>query len=109
MVPNPNLPLLHTHRTEIKTDHAEPLGDPPGPNFSVDPLEEFSSWYPPVWCLPSELDYSLVGIPAGTQAYKKVKNFFHESLPETEVDIISIQQVQNFLHWDKYQRCQTGG
>ncbi|XP_054480881.1 protein mono-ADP-ribosyltransferase TIPARP-like [Anoplopoma fimbria] len=82
----------------------EPDGDPPGANFSVDPLEEFSSWYPPVWCLDSEQDYSLVDLPAGTQAYRSVQNFFYETLPETKVDIIGIQQVQNLLHWDKYQR-----
>ncbi|XP_045927688.1 protein mono-ADP-ribosyltransferase TIPARP-like [Micropterus dolomieu] len=86
-------------QTGIKT-----ASDPPPANFSVDPLEEFSSWYPPVWCLASEQDYSLVDVPAGTQAYRAVQNHFHESLPETKVDIISIQQVQNLLHWDKYQR-----
>ncbi|XP_031715152.1 protein mono-ADP-ribosyltransferase TIPARP-like [Anarrhichthys ocellatus] len=82
----------------------EPVGDLPGANFSVDPLEEFSSWYPPVWCLDSAQDYSLVDLPAGTQAYRSVQNFFYESLPETEVDVVGIQQVQNLLHWDKYQR-----
>ncbi|XP_044041753.1 protein mono-ADP-ribosyltransferase TIPARP-like [Siniperca chuatsi] len=91
-------------QTGIQTDPIEPASDPPGANFSVDPLEEFSSWYPPVWCLASEQDYSLVDVPAGTQAYRVVQNLFHESLPETKVDIIGIQQVQNLLHWDKYQR-----
>ncbi|XP_022604820.1 TCDD-inducible poly [ADP-ribose] polymerase-like [Seriola dumerili] len=83
------------------TDPTEPAS---GANFSVNPLEEFTSWYPPVWCLASEEDYSLVDVPAGTQAYRKVQSLFYESLPETKVDIISIQQVQNVLHWDKYQR-----
>ncbi|XP_074481935.1 protein mono-ADP-ribosyltransferase TIPARP-like [Sebastes fasciatus] len=82
----------------------EPDADPPGANFSVDPLEEFSSWYPPVWRLDSEQDYSLVDVPAGTRAYQSVQNLFSESLPETKADILSIQQVQNLLHWDKYQR-----
>ncbi|KAM9334659.1 protein mono-ADP-ribosyltransferase TIPARP-like [Symphorus nematophorus] len=91
-------------RTGIQTEPTEPAGDPPAANFSVDPLEEFSSWYPPVWCLSSEQDYSLVDVPACTQAYRTVQNLFHESLPESQVDIISIQQVQNLLHWDKYQR-----
>ncbi len=99
-----SLPLLPTPRTGIQTDPTEPASDPPGANFSVDPLEEFSSWYPPVWCLASEQDYSLVDVPAGTQSYRRVQNRFYESLPESKVDIINIQQVQNLLHWDKYQR-----
>uniref|UniRef100_A0A3B3VK78 TCDD-inducible poly [ADP-ribose] polymerase-like n=1 Tax=Poecilia latipinna TaxID=48699 RepID=A0A3B3VK78_9TELE len=70
----------------------------------VDPLQEFSSWYPPVWLQGSEEDYLLVDVPAGTQASRSIKKFFHENLPETKVDIISIQQIQNLLHWDKYQR-----
>ncbi|XP_043964090.1 protein mono-ADP-ribosyltransferase TIPARP-like [Gambusia affinis] len=76
-------------------------------NFSIDPLQEFSSWYPPVWLQGSEEDYRLVDVPAGTQAYRIVKKFFHENLPETTMDIISIQQIQNLLHWDKYQRQKT--
>ncbi|XP_033931057.1 protein mono-ADP-ribosyltransferase TIPARP-like [Pseudochaenichthys georgianus] len=91
-------------KTGIQSDPAEPVSDPPGADLSVDPLKEFSSWYPPVWCLASEQDFSLVELPAGTAAYRSVQHFFHESLPETEVDIISIQQVENLLHWDKYQR-----
>ncbi|XP_071358051.1 protein mono-ADP-ribosyltransferase TIPARP-like [Trachinotus anak] len=89
-------------QTAIQTDPT--ASDPPGANFSMDPLEEFRSWYPPVWRLASEGEYSLVNVPAGTQAYRKVQSFFYESLPETKVDIVSIQQVQNLLHWDKYQR-----
>ncbi|KAK2859089.1 hypothetical protein Q5P01_003709 [Channa striata] len=91
-------------RTGIHRESPKAASDPPGPNFSVNPLEEFSSWYPPVWHLPSEENYSLVDVPAGTQAHKSVRNLFYESMPETRVDIISIQQVQNRLHWDKYQR-----
>ncbi|XP_051249109.1 protein mono-ADP-ribosyltransferase TIPARP-like [Dicentrarchus labrax] len=87
-------------QTGIQTDPTKP----PAAHFSVDPLVEFSSWYPPVWCVTPEQDYSLVDVPASTEAYKRVKNLFYESLPESEVDIISIQQVQNLLHWDKYQR-----
>ncbi|XP_026219305.1 protein mono-ADP-ribosyltransferase TIPARP-like isoform X2 [Anabas testudineus] len=99
--PESMLPYLHTG---IITNSPDATRDPPGANFSVDPLEEFSSWYPPVWCLPSEDDYKLVTVPAGTQAYCTVRNLFCEGMPETKVDIISIQQVQNLLHWDKYQR-----
>nr|XP_046235741.1 protein mono-ADP-ribosyltransferase TIPARP-like [Scatophagus argus]XP_046235742.1 protein mono-ADP-ribosyltransferase TIPARP-like [Scatophagus argus]XP_046235743.1 protein mono-ADP-ribosyltransferase TIPARP-like [Scatophagus argus] len=94
-------------RTGIWTEPPGPVGVPPATNFSVDPLEDFRSWYPPVWCLASEQDYSLVDVPAETRAYKTVRSFFYNSLPETEVDIISIQQVQNLLHWDKYQRHKT--
>ncbi|GAA6221073.1 TCDD-inducible poly [ADP-ribose] polymerase-like [Lates japonicus] len=99
--PESMLPYL---QTVIQTDLTEPAGDPPGANFNVDPLEDFSSWYPPVWCLASEEEYSLVDVPRGTQAYCRILNFFSETLPETKVDIISIQQVQNLLHWDKFQR-----
>ncbi|XP_073337281.1 protein mono-ADP-ribosyltransferase TIPARP-like [Pagrus major] len=91
-------------RTGIQTDRIEPVSDPPAANFNVDPLAEFSSWYPPVWSPFSEQDYSLVDVPAGTQAYQSVQGLFYESLPEIEVDLVSIQQVQNLLHWDKYQR-----
>ncbi|XP_042367633.1 protein mono-ADP-ribosyltransferase TIPARP-like isoform X2 [Plectropomus leopardus] len=91
-------------QTGVQTDSTQPATDPPAANFNVDPLKEFSSWYPPVWCPSPEQDYSLVDVPAGTEAYRSVHNLFCESLPETRVDIISIQQVQNLLHWDKYQR-----
>lgn len=77
---------------------------PPGANFSVDPLEEFSSWYPPVWCQAPGQDYSLVDVPTGTLAYQRIRERFYKTLPETKVDIIGIQQVQNLLYWDKYQR-----
>ncbi|XP_040886090.1 protein mono-ADP-ribosyltransferase TIPARP-like [Toxotes jaculatrix] len=91
-------------QTGIQTDTTVPASDPPGANFNVDPLEKFSSWYPPVWCRASEEEYRLLDVPVGTLAYWRVQNLFYESLPETRVDIISIQQVQNLLHWDKYQR-----
>uniref|UniRef100_A0A3P8TVS6 Poly [ADP-ribose] polymerase n=1 Tax=Amphiprion percula TaxID=161767 RepID=A0A3P8TVS6_AMPPE len=91
-------------QTGIQCDSPQPVGDPPGMNFSVDPLEEFSSWYPPVWRLASEQECSLVDVPVGTQAYQKIRNLVHESMTEAMVDVISIQQVQNVLHWDKYQR-----
>ncbi|KAE8281271.1 TCDD-inducible poly [ADP-ribose] polymerase [Larimichthys crocea] len=88
-------------QTQIQTDSTS---DPPAANFSVDPLEEFSSWYPPVWCSAPERDYTLVDVPPGTQAYSSVQKFFFETMDETEVDIVSILQIQNVLHWDKYQR-----
>nr|XP_057934299.1 protein mono-ADP-ribosyltransferase TIPARP-like [Doryrhamphus excisus] len=91
-------------RTGVLTEHTQPLLDPPQPNFSVDPLEDFTSWYPPVWSLASGQDYSLVEVPACSWAFKTTQKVFHESLPETKVDIISIHMVQNVLHWDKYQR-----
>ncbi|XP_034435003.1 protein mono-ADP-ribosyltransferase TIPARP-like [Hippoglossus hippoglossus] len=91
-------------QTGILLEPTRPAGDPPGANFSMDPLEEFSSWYPPVWCLAPEEEYNLVDVPAGTQAHHRVCNFFYQSLSKIKVDVISIQQVQNLLHWDKYQR-----
>lgn len=92
------------HRTGIQNESSELLGDPPAANFSVDPLKEFSFWYPPVWSPVFGQDYTLVDVPRGTLAFKTVQSFFNESLPETAVDIVSIQQVQNLLLWDKYQR-----
>uniref|UniRef100_A0A665VBZ1 Poly [ADP-ribose] polymerase n=1 Tax=Echeneis naucrates TaxID=173247 RepID=A0A665VBZ1_ECHNA len=93
-----------TLRTGLQTDSTERAGDPPEANFSIDPLEEFTSWYPPVWRLASKEDYSLIDVPAGTKTYWKVQSVFYESMSETRVDIVSIQQLQNLLHWDKYQR-----
>uniref|UniRef100_A0A3B4ZTK8 TCDD-inducible poly [ADP-ribose] polymerase-like n=1 Tax=Stegastes partitus TaxID=144197 RepID=A0A3B4ZTK8_9TELE len=91
-------------QTGIQSDSTQPIRDPPDANFNVDPLEEFSSWYPPVWRQASEQDCSIVDVPAGTRAYKSIQNLFYESMSETAVDVIGIQQVQNVLHWDKYQR-----
>uniref|UniRef100_A0A3P9QH12 TCDD-inducible poly [ADP-ribose] polymerase-like n=1 Tax=Poecilia reticulata TaxID=8081 RepID=A0A3P9QH12_POERE len=45
--------------------------------------------------------------PNAAAASRSIKRFFHKNLPETKVDIISIQQIQNLLHWDKYQRQKT--
>ncbi|XP_077355929.1 protein mono-ADP-ribosyltransferase TIPARP-like isoform X2 [Festucalex cinctus] len=73
-------------------------------NFNVNPLEDFSTWYPPVWCLGLDQDCRLVDVPVGTHAFNTVRKFFYKSLPETKVEIVVIQQVQNVLHWDKYQR-----
>lgn len=81
-----------------------PIQYPYQPNFNIDPLEDFATWYPPVWCLALEQDCHLVDVPIGTQAFLKVRKLFYKSLPETKADIVAIQQVQNFLHWDKYQR-----
>ncbi|XP_030576379.1 protein mono-ADP-ribosyltransferase TIPARP [Archocentrus centrarchus] len=91
-------------QTQILPVSMEPNCYPPGANFSVDPLAEFSSWYPPVWCQASGQDYGLVDVPAGTLAYQRIQELFYGTLPETKVDIIGIQQIQNLFHWDKYQR-----
>ncbi|KAM6895748.1 protein mono-ADP-ribosyltransferase TIPARP-like [Xenentodon cancila] len=91
-------------KTGIQLDSLLPDPHPSGSNFSVDPLEEFSSWYPPVWRRQTADEFSLLDVPFGSQAFQSVQNLFHKSLPETKVDVISIQQVQNLLHWDKYQR-----
>ncbi|KAK6314688.1 hypothetical protein J4Q44_G00142170 [Coregonus suidteri] len=103
-----SLKSLRTHlRTGILLDCLAGTSTEPSPaNFSVDPLEEFSTWYPPVWT-PSptpDQDYSMVEVPASTQAFQKVHSLFHKTLLETRVDIVSIHQIQNVLHWDKFQR-----
>ncbi|XP_034019403.1 protein mono-ADP-ribosyltransferase TIPARP-like [Thalassophryne amazonica] len=94
-------------KTGVQIESTQPIGEPPASNFSIDPFEEFSSWYPPVWLMPSEEDYSLVEVPAGTRVYCSVRDLFHATLCESITDIISIHQVQNLLHWDKYQRYKT--
>uniref|UniRef100_A0A3B5MAT0 Poly [ADP-ribose] polymerase n=2 Tax=Xiphophorus couchianus TaxID=32473 RepID=A0A3B5MAT0_9TELE len=94
-------------KSGIQSDFANCDPNAAAANFTIDPLQEFSSWYPPVWLQGSEEDYRLVDVPAGTQAYRSIKKFFHENLPETKIDIISLQQIQNLLHWDKYQRQKT--
>ncbi|XP_061894940.1 protein mono-ADP-ribosyltransferase TIPARP-like isoform X2 [Entelurus aequoreus] len=85
----------------LKTEPAQPFLQP---NFSVDPLEDFTSWYPPVWSLDSKQDMNLVNVPACSRAFKTVQKVFNEGLHERMVDIVSIYMVQNALHWDKYQR-----
>ncbi|XP_024860753.1 protein mono-ADP-ribosyltransferase TIPARP [Kryptolebias marmoratus] len=91
-------------KTGIQVGVSQPDSGPPGSAFSVNPLEEFTSWYPPVWLRPAGEDYSLVDVPIGTRAHRTVEDLFHESLSETSMEIVSIQQVQNLFHWDKYQR-----
>ncbi|KAM4712359.1 protein mono-ADP-ribosyltransferase TIPARP-like [Anableps anableps] len=100
--------FMHPHlKTGIQSDFGHLDTNTAGTNFSIDPLQEFSSWYPPVWHQATEEDYRLVDVPARTRAYRSIKKFFHENLPETKIDVVSIQQTQNLLHWDKYQRQKT--
>ncbi|XP_045065562.1 protein mono-ADP-ribosyltransferase TIPARP-like [Coregonus clupeaformis] len=102
-----NLQVVDWFRTGILLDCLAGTSTEPSPaNFSVDPLEEFSTWYPPVWT-PSptpDQDYSMVEVPASTQAFQKIHSLFHKTLLETRVEIVSIHQIQNVLHWDKFQR-----
>ncbi|KAL4625003.1 TCDD-inducible poly-like [Arapaima gigas] len=74
------------------------------PNFNLDPLVEFFTWYPPVWTPTHNQDVSLVEVPFGVEVYQKVHNLFHSTMLETRVEIVSIQQIQNVFQWDKYQR-----
>ncbi|XP_061571250.1 protein mono-ADP-ribosyltransferase TIPARP-like [Cololabis saira] len=97
--------MQHHLKTGIPLDYYLPECDPRWSNFSVDPLEEFSSWYPPVWLRQSpEREFCLVDVPLGSRVYRIVQDLFHEGLPETKMDVVNIQQVQNRFHWDKYQR-----
>ncbi|XP_015231143.1 PREDICTED: poly [ADP-ribose] polymerase 11 [Cyprinodon variegatus] len=100
--------LMQPHlKTGIQFDSAHPDSCAAGANFSIDPLQDFDSWYPPVWLQEKVEEYRLVDVPAGTLAYQSIKDLFHQSLSESQMDVISIQQVQNLLHWDKYQRQKT--
>ncbi|KAJ8261917.1 hypothetical protein GJAV_G00159960 [Gymnothorax javanicus] len=74
------------------------------PSLSVDPLQEFSSWYPPVWTLCPDQGFSLVEVPPNSKAYQSIHCLFHSTLSETKLEIVSIQQVQNIFLWDKYRR-----
>ncbi|KAJ8261916.1 hypothetical protein GJAV_G00159950 [Gymnothorax javanicus] len=74
------------------------------PKLSVDPLQEFSSWYPPVWTLCPDQGFSLVEVPPNSKAYQSIHCLFHSTLSEFTTEIISIQQVQNVFQWDKYRR-----
>lgn len=99
------------YRTGILLDGlAGTFTEPSSANFSIDPLGEFSTWYPPVWTPSSapDQDYSMVDVPANTQAFQKVHCLFHKTLSETRVEIVSLHQIQNVLHWDKFQRCGWG-
>ncbi|XP_064199024.1 uncharacterized protein LOC135259072 [Anguilla rostrata] len=86
------------------------LGEPPRPfgqvlpRLSVDPLQEFSSWYPPVWNLSPNQGFSLVEVPPSAKAYQSIHCLFYSTMNETKTEIISIQQVQNIFHWDRYRR-----
>ncbi|XP_061523567.1 protein mono-ADP-ribosyltransferase TIPARP-like [Phycodurus eques] len=96
---------LESLRPHLKTVvQTEPIQHAHHPNFNTDPLEDFTTWYPPIWCLTLEQDCCVIDVPAGTRAFLAVQKLFYDSLSETKVDVIVIQQVQNFLHWDKYQR-----
>ncbi|KAJ8391030.1 hypothetical protein AAFF_G00096510 [Aldrovandia affinis] len=74
------------------------------PSLSVDPLQEFSSWYPPVWTLSPDQGFSLVEVPPSTNVYQSIYSLFHSTMSETKLEIVSIEQVQNIFQWDKYQR-----
>ncbi|XP_068505771.1 protein mono-ADP-ribosyltransferase TIPARP-like isoform X2 [Syngnathus scovelli] len=82
----------------------DPIPQPFHPNFNVDPLENFTTWYPPVWQLDTAEECRLLDVPPQTKTFQMIQKVFYQSLPETKVDIVIIQQVQNTLHWDKYQR-----
>ncbi|MBN3306321.1 PARPT polymerase, partial [Amia calva] len=74
-------------------------------NCSVDPLAEFSSWYPPVWTMmPAQEEFTRVEVKPCEEAYQKIYGLFHKTMSETMVEIVSIQQIQNIFQWDKYRR-----
>ncbi|KAM6984727.1 protein mono-ADP-ribosyltransferase TIPARP-like [Aplochiton taeniatus] len=97
--------LINPHlRTGVNIGCSTAPMEPPAANFNIDPLEQFSTWYPPVWDLSTEKDYSMLDVPVNSLAYLKVQSMFHKTLSENKTDILSIHQLQNILHWDKFQR-----
>ncbi|KAJ8381819.1 hypothetical protein SKAU_G00025970 [Synaphobranchus kaupii] len=72
------------------------------PSLTVDPLQKFSSWYPPVWT--PDQGFSLVEVPPSAKAYQSIHCLFYSTMSETKLEIVSIQQVQNMFQWDKYRR-----
>nr|XP_061809560.1 protein mono-ADP-ribosyltransferase TIPARP-like [Nerophis lumbriciformis] len=100
---HPHLKLMALQHLIYRTGgQMEPLQAVVDPKFSMVPMED--TLITPFWRLGVEADSCLVDVPVGTEAFFKVQKFFYDSLPETKVDIVVIQQVQNFLHWDNYQR-----
>ncbi|KAI1888559.1 hypothetical protein AGOR_G00186420 [Albula goreensis] len=90
-------------KTVVLVDTSTPVSQDLS-SLNVDPLQEFSSWYPPVWTLTPDQGYSLVEVPPNSKAYQSIHSMFHQTLSENKVEIISILQVQNVFQWDKYQR-----
>ncbi|XP_036374374.1 protein mono-ADP-ribosyltransferase TIPARP-like [Megalops cyprinoides] len=90
-------------KTVLLGEASQPAGEVL-PSVSVDPLQEFSSWYPPVWTLSSGQGFSLLEVPPSTEAYQKIHSLFHSTMSEIKMEIVSIQQVQNEFQWDKYRR-----
>ncbi|XP_036374373.1 protein mono-ADP-ribosyltransferase TIPARP-like [Megalops cyprinoides] len=91
-------------KSHLKTGEAsQPTGEVLA-SVSVDPLQEFNSWYPPVWTLSPGQDFSLLEVPPSAEAYQKIHSLFHSTMSEIKMEIVSIQQVQNKFQWDKYRR-----
>uniref|UniRef100_W5NII2 TCDD-inducible poly [ADP-ribose] polymerase-like n=1 Tax=Lepisosteus oculatus TaxID=7918 RepID=W5NII2_LEPOC len=73
--------------------------------YDFDPLSEFRSWYPPVWTMPLAQDeFKKVDVPPWEQAFYTIYELFYTTMSEMEVEIVSIQQIQNIFQWDKYRR-----
>ncbi|KAJ8381818.1 hypothetical protein SKAU_G00025960 [Synaphobranchus kaupii] len=90
-------------KTVVLGETRQPFGEVL-PSLSVDPLQEFSSWYPPVWTLSPDQGFSLVEVPPSAKAYQSIHCLFYSTMSETKTEIISIEQVQNIFQWDKYRR-----
>ncbi|XP_077565391.1 protein mono-ADP-ribosyltransferase TIPARP-like isoform X2 [Stigmatopora nigra] len=95
-----SLKSLHPHlKTGVQTAPSLAAFDP---NFNMVPLG--STLSPPFWRVGLGADFGLMNVPVGSQVFMSVREFFFNTIPENEVDIVDIQQVQNFAHWEKYQR-----
>ncbi|KAK6318120.1 hypothetical protein J4Q44_G00114110 [Coregonus suidteri] len=79
-----------------------PVGQVTLPSLEVDPMENFNCRYPPMWTLSPGNPFSMLEVPPGTLVYRTVHDLFHRTMPESQAQITSLQQVQNTFQWDKY-------
>ncbi|MBN3297737.1 PARPT polymerase, partial [Amia calva] len=72
--------------------------------FSENPLSRIFSNYPLTWVpdLPNTECFAKIPVPATSEAYLHVHRLLHQTLPETDVYIIAIDQIQNEWLWSKY-------
>lgn len=96
--------MCFLHRTGILSEIFPTPTGPPAAHFKKDPLAEFCTWYPPVWGPNPEQNNRIMEVPVLSLAYQKIYSLFHQSMSETKVEILSIWQIHNVLHWDKFQR-----
>ncbi|XP_028661170.1 protein mono-ADP-ribosyltransferase TIPARP-like isoform X1 [Erpetoichthys calabaricus] len=99
---------LHTLLPHLKTlmlSEVRFYGQPLPQVRSGNPLDEFTSWYPPVWTPSFNKDeFTKIEVKQCEEVYLKIHQLFHKTMLETEVEIVNVYQIQNTFLWDKYRR-----